>query len=85
MNVTCGDKTLVIYIGMDLEIENALKYLVYFGYFDDKEELFNTDVKDIPGDVLIKFQDFQGLEKTGVLDTATLEVMKLPRRTSTRI
>ena len=42
VNVTCGDKTLVIYIGMDLEIENALKYLVYFGYFDDKEELFNT-------------------------------------------
>ena len=79
VNVTYGDKTLVINIGMDLEIENALKYLVYFGYFDDKEELFNTDVKDIPGDVLIKFQDFQGLEKTGVLDTATLEVMRLPR------
>ena len=60
---------------MDFEVQNAMKYLVRFGYIEDQD----AKVKEIPADVLTKFQEFHGIATTGVLDDATLEVMKLPR------
>jgi len=66
---------------MDLEAQNAMKYLARFGYIQDQHhhEINSEEVKEIPADVLMKFQEFHGITKTGVLDKATLEVMKLPR------
>ena len=63
---------------MDSEVQNAMKYLVCFGYIQDQEET-KEKVKEIPTDVLKKFQEFHGIATTGVLDDPTLEVMKLPR------
>merc|ERR1711971_160853 len=52
-----------------------------FGYIQDQHhhEINSEEVKEIPADVLMKFQEFHGIATTGVLDKATLEVMKLPR------
>ena len=63
---------------MDSEIQNALKYLARFGYIQDTEET-GAEVKEIPADVLVKFQEFHGIPTTGVLDDASLHLMKLPR------
>ena len=60
---------------MDSEVQNAMKYLVRFGYIENQD----AKVKEIPADVLTKFQEFHGIATTGVLDDATLELMKLPR------
>ena len=65
-------------IGQDVEAE-AVDYLKEYGYIDTNEET-NSVIDSTSLRVAVKkFQEFAGLDETGILDSETQELMKTPR------
>jgi len=57
----------------------ALSYLGHFGYFSVENSHKNFSMFDSFADSLRNFQSFFGLSLSGVLDSETSQVMKMPR------
>ena len=57
----------------------ALSYLGHFGYFSVENSHKNFSLFDSFADSLRNFQSFFGLSLSGVLDSETSQVMKMPR------
>jgi murein L,D-transpeptidase YcbB/YkuD len=65
-------------IGQDVEAE-AVDYLKEYGYIDTAEETNSVIDSTSLSDAVKKFQEFAGLDETGILDSETQELMKTPR------
>ena len=65
-------------IGVEVE-DMALDYLAQYGYLQTFEGVRPSAKQEYLGDAIKKFQEFGGLEKTGIIDKETQELMKTPR------
>ena len=63
---------------MDLTIDYIVSHLSKYGYISE-EDVFEGGLGKVPEPIVMKFQEFHGIEATGEFDEATSEVMQLPR------